>query len=74
MRKYFGKRGEQIVQDNLTCVKRGYSEMQEITAEIAEPGYEWSVEELEVPGAPIPVMQVLGMPTVADPAGHSSVF
>ncbi len=30
LRKYFGKRGEQVVQDNLTCVKRGYSEMQEI--------------------------------------------
>jgi pyruvate-ferredoxin/flavodoxin oxidoreductase len=29
LRKYFGKRGEQVVQDNLTCVKRGYSEMQE---------------------------------------------
>ena len=32
LRKYFGKRGEQVVQDNLTCVKRGYSEMQEIPA------------------------------------------
>ncbi len=31
LRKYFGKRGEQVVQDNLTCVKRGYSEMQEVT-------------------------------------------
>ena len=30
LRKYFGKRGDQVVQDNLTCVKRGYSEMQEI--------------------------------------------
>ncbi len=34
LRKYFGKRGEQVVQDNLTCVKRGYSEMQEISQEI----------------------------------------
>jgi pyruvate-ferredoxin/flavodoxin oxidoreductase len=34
LRKYFGKRGEQVVQDNLTCVKRGYSEMQEIPQEI----------------------------------------
>ncbi len=34
LRKYFGKRGEQVVQDNLTCVKRGYSEMQEIAREI----------------------------------------
>ncbi len=30
LRKYFGKRGDRVVQDNLTCVKRGYSEMQEI--------------------------------------------
>jgi pyruvate-ferredoxin/flavodoxin oxidoreductase len=30
LRKYFGKRGEQAVQDNLTCVKRGYREMQEV--------------------------------------------
>jgi pyruvate-ferredoxin/flavodoxin oxidoreductase len=30
LRKYFGKRGDQVVKDNLTCVKRGYSEMQEI--------------------------------------------
>ena len=34
LRKYFGKRGDRVVQDNLTCVKRGYSEMQEIPAEI----------------------------------------
>jgi pyruvate-ferredoxin/flavodoxin oxidoreductase len=34
LRKYFGKRGEQVVQDNLTCVKRGYSEMQEISDQI----------------------------------------
>ena len=38
LRKYFGKRGEQIVQDNLTCVKRGYSEMQEIPAETVHAG------------------------------------
>jgi pyruvate-ferredoxin/flavodoxin oxidoreductase len=34
LRKYFGKRGEQVVQDNLDCVKRGYREMQEISQEI----------------------------------------
>ncbi len=34
LRKYFGKRGEQVVQDNLTCVKRGYGEMQQIPAEL----------------------------------------
>jgi pyruvate-ferredoxin/flavodoxin oxidoreductase len=34
LRKYFGKRGEQVVQDNLTAVKRGYSEVFEIPREI----------------------------------------
>ncbi len=38
LRKYFGKRGEQVVQDNLTCVKRGYSEMQEISPEVIAGG------------------------------------
>ena len=38
LRKYFGKRGEQVVQDNLTCVKRGYGEMQEISKEIIQGG------------------------------------
>ena len=30
LRKYFGKRGDRVVQDNLNCVKRGYSEMKEM--------------------------------------------
>jgi pyruvate-ferredoxin/flavodoxin oxidoreductase len=30
VRKYFGKRGEQVVKDNMTCIKRGYGEMKEI--------------------------------------------
>ena len=30
LRKYFGKQGEQVVKDNLTCVKLGYSEMKEV--------------------------------------------
>ncbi|MCG8451439.1 MAG: 2-oxoacid:acceptor oxidoreductase family protein [Pirellulales bacterium] len=34
IRKYFGKRGERVVQDNLTCVKRGYSEMQQVPPEL----------------------------------------
>ena len=38
LRKYFGKRGEQVVQDNLTCVKRGYEEMQQIPVEIIGNG------------------------------------
>ncbi len=34
LRKYFGKRGDQVVQDNLTCVRRGYSEMKEIPQDV----------------------------------------
>lgn len=34
LRKYFGKRGEQAVQDNLACVRRGYNEMREVPAEL----------------------------------------
>jgi pyruvate-ferredoxin/flavodoxin oxidoreductase len=34
LRKYFGKRGDRVVQDNLNCVRRGYSEMQEIPAAV----------------------------------------
>src|SRR4029078_11699174 len=29
LEKYFGKRGRQVVEDNLNCVKRGYNDMQE---------------------------------------------
>jgi pyruvate-ferredoxin/flavodoxin oxidoreductase len=32
LRKYFGKRGDQVVQDNLNCVKRGFGDMKEIPA------------------------------------------
>lgn len=35
LRKYFGKRGEQVVQDNLTCVKRGYTEVNIIAPEVS---------------------------------------
>lgn len=30
LRKYFGKRGERVVQDNLNCVKRGFQELREV--------------------------------------------
>jgi pyruvate-ferredoxin/flavodoxin oxidoreductase len=30
LRKYFGKRGDRVVQDNLTCVRRGYSHLHEV--------------------------------------------
>jgi pyruvate-ferredoxin/flavodoxin oxidoreductase len=34
LRKYFGKRGDQVVKDNLNCVQRGYREMKEIPAAV----------------------------------------
>ncbi len=34
LRKYFGKRGDQVVKDNLDCVKRGYGDMKEIPASV----------------------------------------
>ena len=30
LRKYFGKRGEQVVRDNMRAVERGYKEVFEI--------------------------------------------
>ena len=38
LRKYFGKRGEQVVQDNLKAVTRGYREVIEIPREIMLSG------------------------------------
>jgi pyruvate-ferredoxin/flavodoxin oxidoreductase len=34
LRKYFGKRGERVVQDNLKAVHRGYTEVFEVPREI----------------------------------------
>ena len=34
IRKYFGKRGEKVVQENLACVKLGLTELKEIPTEI----------------------------------------
>src|SRR4051812_18414790 len=34
LRKYFGKRGEQVIQDNLKCIKRGRDETKEIPQEV----------------------------------------
>jgi pyruvate-ferredoxin/flavodoxin oxidoreductase len=34
LRKYFGKRGDRVVQDNLMCVKQGYQDMKEVPREI----------------------------------------
>ncbi len=38
LRRKFGKRGEEVVQENLVCVKRGYNEVFEIPTEIIEQG------------------------------------
>jgi pyruvate-ferredoxin/flavodoxin oxidoreductase len=37
MRKFFGKRGEQVIQDNLSAVRRGSREVFEVPREIIEP-------------------------------------
>jgi pyruvate-ferredoxin/flavodoxin oxidoreductase len=34
LRKYFGKRGEQVIQDNLKCIKRGRDETKEIPQDV----------------------------------------
>ena len=34
LRKYFGKRGERVVQDNLLAVERGYREVIEVPREV----------------------------------------
>lgn len=36
LRKYFGKRGERVVQDNLTCVRRGFTEVIEVPADVMQ--------------------------------------
>ena len=36
LRKYFGKRGERVVQDNMTCVTRGYKEVTEVPQEMIQ--------------------------------------
>jgi pyruvate-ferredoxin/flavodoxin oxidoreductase len=36
LRKYFGKRGGRVVQDNLKCVMRGYEELHEVPQSIIQ--------------------------------------
>ncbi|MFN8486269.1 MAG: 2-oxoacid:acceptor oxidoreductase family protein [Caldilineaceae bacterium] len=36
LRKYFGKRSEQVVQDNLLCVRRGFAEVNEVPRDVIE--------------------------------------
>ncbi len=37
LRKYFGKRGERVVADNMNAARRGYEEVKEVAAGAAEP-------------------------------------
>jgi pyruvate-ferredoxin/flavodoxin oxidoreductase len=46
IRKYFGKRGEKVVQENLKCVKHGLADVMEVPAEIITAGVEAKKEEL----------------------------
>lgn len=34
LRKYFGKRGEQVIRDNMKCINRGWTETKEIPQEV----------------------------------------
>ena len=36
IRKYFGKRGEKVVNENLSCVRRGLEDVQEVPRAIIE--------------------------------------
>lgn len=38
IRKYFGKRGDGVVQDNMTCIRRGYQETKEVGREVMQGG------------------------------------
>src|SRR5204863_1248774 len=40
LRKYFGKRGDRVVQDNLNCVRRGYEQLREVPQEIIQASRE----------------------------------
>lgn len=50
--------------DGFASTLRSYraSELRTITKSVAVPGYSWRVEERTVPGAPIPVTMIVGLP------------
>ena len=52
VRKYWGNRGEQVVQDNLTCIRRGYEDVFEVPEEIKD---DLSLDEAV--GNELPVIQ-----------------
>jgi pyruvate-ferredoxin/flavodoxin oxidoreductase len=48
VRKYFGKRGEQVVQDNMTCIRRAYEEVLEIPTEMIRDKA-WDTADVRLP-------------------------
>jgi pyruvate-ferredoxin/flavodoxin oxidoreductase len=44
LRKYFGKRGEQVVADNIAAARRGYEEVREVFVTAEEPAQEVRAE------------------------------
>lgn len=52
--------------DGFASTLRTYTvvELRAIARDVAVPGYDWTVSELDVPGAPIPVLCLVGQPTV----------
>jgi hypothetical protein len=50
--------------DGLASTLRTYTpgELKAMAAEVSVDGYDWKVQELKVPGAPIPVLCLLGGP------------
>ena len=36
VRSYWGRKGEQVVQDNLTCIRRGYEDVFEVPTEVIQ--------------------------------------
>jgi pyruvate-ferredoxin/flavodoxin oxidoreductase len=36
VRKYFGKRGEKAIEDNMTCIRRGYNDLIEVSSSLKE--------------------------------------
>jgi pyruvate-ferredoxin/flavodoxin oxidoreductase len=52
VRKYWGKRGEQVVQDNLTCIRRGYQDVIDVPRELI---FDASTDEA-VTSAALPVV------------------
>ncbi len=50
VRSYWGKRGEQVVQDNLTCIRRGYQDVFEVPREVI---LDTSLDEESTPALPV---------------------